>query len=110
MTLLGGFSPDFATRNASQFRSVIDGKGAGPAVQLHLQSGGKTVLDGFRITGGTGLGTDADTGNGRGGGVYVEILGNGEVLISHNEIYGNQTIQVRGREPRRRHPHRGPGL
>ena len=30
-------------------------------------------------------------GNGRGGGVFVEILGNGEVLISHNEIYGNQT-------------------
>ncbi|MEO8696463.1 MAG: right-handed parallel beta-helix repeat-containing protein [Acidimicrobiales bacterium] len=91
ITLLGGFSPDFTTRNASQFRSVIDGKGAGPAVQLHLQSAGKTVLDGFRVTGGKGLGTNSENGNGRGGGVFVEILGNGEVLISHNEIYGNQT-------------------
>ncbi|MGE3907791.1 MAG: hypothetical protein AB7K36_00460 [Chloroflexota bacterium] len=89
--LLGGFSPDFATRDASQFRSVIDGKGAGPAVQFHLQSDDKTVLDGFRITGGKGLGTDPDTGNGCGGGIFAEIIGNGEILISHNEIFGNQT-------------------
>src|SRR5204863_519889 len=27
LTLLGGFSPDFATRDASKFRSVIDGGG-----------------------------------------------------------------------------------
>ena len=92
LTLLGGFSPDFPSRDASQFRSVIDGSGkAAPAVQLHLQSDGKTVLDGFRITGGRGLGNTYEDGNGRGGGVFVEILGNGEVLISHNEIYGNQT-------------------
>lgn len=94
ITLLGGFSPDFTSRNASQFRSVIDGKGGAPAVQFHLQSNGKTVLDGFRITGGKGLGNNSENGNGRGGGIFVEILGNGEVLLSHNEIYGNQTSKL----------------
>lgn len=90
-TLLGGFSADFATRNASQFRSVIDGRGAGPAVQLHLQSDGQTVVDGFRITGGRGLGADWEDGNGRGGGVYGALIGNGELLISHNEVFRNQS-------------------
>ncbi|MFN8633050.1 MAG: hypothetical protein U0893_04285 [Chloroflexota bacterium] len=94
VVLLGGFSPDFASRDASQFRSVIDGKGAGPGVQLHLQSGGKNVLDGFRITNGRGLGSDSEDGNGRGGGVFAALIGNGELLISHNEIYGNRTAKL----------------
>ena len=58
VTLLGGFSPDFATPGRLQvpFGDRRQGQ-RGPAVQLHLESGGKTVLDGFRITGGRGLGT-----------------------------------------------------
>jgi hypothetical protein len=93
MTLLGGFSPDFQTRDAARFRTLIDGRGApAPAVQLHLQSNGTTVLDGFRITGGRGLGSTYEDGNGRGGGVFVELLGDGEVQITHNEIYGNRTF------------------
>ena len=91
VTLLGGFSEDFGSRDASKFRSVIDGRDKGPAVQLHLQSNGKTVLDGFRITGGRGLGKTYEDGSGNGGGVFVELLGNGDVLISHNEIYRNET-------------------
>ena len=91
VTLLGGFSDDFSSRDASKFRSVIDGKGTAPAVQLHLESKGKTVLDGFRITGGRGLGNNSENGNGRGGGLFVEIIGGGEVLLSHNEVYGNKT-------------------
>ncbi len=90
-SLLGGFSPDFSSRDASKFRSVIDGGGTLPGLQLHLQSGGKTVLDGFRITNGRGLGKTYEDGYGRGGGIFVELIGNGEVLISHNEVYGNDT-------------------
>jgi hypothetical protein len=91
LAILGGFSPDFATRDAGQFRSVIDGGAKGPGVQIHLQSTGKTVLDGFRIMNGRGLGTVAEDGNGRGGGVFAEIIGNGEIAITHNEVFGNQT-------------------
>ncbi|MGE0687252.1 MAG: hypothetical protein AB7P33_10930, partial [Dehalococcoidia bacterium] len=74
-----------------KFRSVIDGKGKGPAVALHILSDKDTILDGFRITGGSGLGKTYEDGNGAGGGVFVEFMGDGEVLISHNEIYGNKT-------------------
>ncbi|MFN0093842.1 MAG: hypothetical protein ACKVVT_03570 [Dehalococcoidia bacterium] len=90
-SLLGGFSDDFRQRDASKFRSVIDGQGKGPAVRLHLHSDNSTTLDGFRITRGVGLGKTSEDGNGAGGGVFVEFTGNGEVLISHNEIYGNAT-------------------
>ena len=58
LTLLGGFSPDFATRDAAANPTVIDGGGDDPAVQLHVVSDGPTVLDGFVLTGGVGLGTD----------------------------------------------------
>ncbi|MGD9932309.1 MAG: hypothetical protein AB7T37_01210 [Dehalococcoidia bacterium] len=91
ITLLGGFSEDFSSRDASKFRSIIDGKDKGPGVQLHLQSDGRSIVDGFRITGGRGLGKTYEDGDGTGGGVFIELIGNGEVLISHNEIYGNKT-------------------
>jgi hypothetical protein len=92
LELLGGFAPDFATRDASANRSVIDGSGdIAPAVQLHVLSDGVTVLDGFVVTNGTGLGTDWEDGEGNGGGVNAFQQGNGELVISHNEIYGNTT-------------------
>ncbi len=90
VNLLGGFSDDFSSRDASKFRSVIDGKGSNPGLQLHLQSKGKSVIDGFRITNGRGLGNNSENGNGRGGGIYLEMIGGGEVLISHNEVFGNK--------------------
>lgn len=90
-SLLGGFSSDFSARNAGKYRSVIDGGGKGPAVQLHLQSAGTTVVDGFRITNGRGLGATYDDGNGGGGGVFADLIGNGTLVLSHNEVFGNQT-------------------
>ena len=91
LTLLGGFSPDFSVRDAGLNVSVIDGGGVGPGVQLHVVSDLTTTLDGFEITGGLGLGSDWSDGNGSGAGVFVEQYGNGETLISHNHIHGNQT-------------------
>ena len=91
LILRGGFNADFSVRDAGTYRSVIDGGDAAPAVQLHIDSGGLTVLDGFEITNGRGLGVDWQDGNGAGGGVFVQRLGNGETRISHNEIHGNRT-------------------
>ncbi|KAB2901479.1 MAG: DUF1565 domain-containing protein, partial [Dokdonella sp.] len=91
LTLLGGFAADFATRDADVHASIIDGGLLGPTVQLHLNTSQTTTLDGFRITGGRGLGTDWQTGYGHGGGVYVEQQGSGTTVISHNRIYGNRT-------------------
>lgn len=91
MTLLGGFSDDFATRDAAANPTVIDGGGDNPAVQLHVLSDGPTVLDGFTLTGGVGLGTDFEDGGGSGGGLYAQQQGDGELVISHNEVYGNRT-------------------
>ena len=107
LTLLGGFSPDFASRDASQFRSVIDGKGTRRRPCSSTSSrAARPSSTGSGSPAGAASAPTSEDGNGRGGGVFVEILGNGEVLISHNEIYGNQTSELRGREPRRRHPHR----
>jgi hypothetical protein len=91
LTLLGGFSADFATRNAAVNKTVINGGGHDPAVQLHVVSDGPTVLDGFALTGGVGLGTDYSNGGGNGGGVHAQQQGGGELVISHNEVYGNRT-------------------
>lgn len=91
VTLLGGFSADFSQRDAAVNKTVIDGGGTNPAVQLHVMSSDKTVLDGFALTGGVGLGTDYSDGGGAGGGVYAQQQGNGELVISHNEVYGNHT-------------------
>lgn len=91
LTLLGGFSADFAARDATANTTVIDGGGDDPAVQIHVISDGPTVVDGFTLTGGVGLGTDYDDGGGSGGGVHAQQQGDGELVISHNEVYGNRT-------------------
>lgn len=91
LTLLGGFSADFTTRDAATNPTVIDGGGNDPAVQLHVVSAGTTVLDGFVLTGGVGLGSEWADGGGRGGGVHAQQQGDGGLVISHNEVFGNRT-------------------
>jgi hypothetical protein len=91
LRLLGGFSADFSQRDANAQRSIIDGGLLNPAVQLHLQTAQRCVLDGFEITGGLGLGSSWQDGYGHGGGVYAVLEGNGEIVISHNRIHGNRT-------------------
>ncbi len=91
LTLLGGFAADFQSRDAGQFVVTIDAGGTAPGVQLHVDSAQPTVLDGFRITNGHGLGADWSNGGGGGAGVYAAQEGNGEIVISHNEIFGNAT-------------------
>jgi len=94
LTLLGGFAADFASRDAAAYPTVIDGGGVDPAVQLHVVSAGTTVLDGFVLTGGVGLGTDWEDGEGGGGGVHAQQHGGGELVISHNEVFGNRTREL----------------
>lgn len=91
LTLLGGFSGDFSQRDAGQHHSIVDAGQNAPGVQLHVDSGGVTTLDGFTITNGLGLGTDWEDGYGHGGGVYAQRLGNGETVISHNLVHGNRS-------------------
>ncbi|HVF35319.1 MAG TPA: DUF1565 domain-containing protein [Candidatus Saccharimonadia bacterium] len=91
LTLLGGFAVGFATRNAAANRSIVDGGQVDPAVQLHVDSNQTTTLDGFEITGGLGLGTTFEDGNGYGGGVYAVQYGDGTMVISHNDVHDNRT-------------------
>lgn len=91
LQLLGGFSADFSQRQADTQRSVLDGQARNPTVQLHLQGSGSCVLDGFEITGGLGLGSTWQDGNGNGGGVYASLSAGVSLLISHNRIHGNRT-------------------
>ncbi len=91
LSLLGGFSADFAARDASVHRSVLDGQGLNPVVQLHLGGSGETVLDGFEITGGVGLGTSWQNGYGHGGGVYATLGSGVTLVISHNRIRANRS-------------------
>ncbi|MBX3724508.1 MAG: hypothetical protein KF823_01145 [Xanthomonadales bacterium] len=91
LTLLGGFATDFTARDAAQHVATIDGGQLAPAVQLHVASAQTTTLDGFRITGGRGLGTSWQDGGGHGGGVYVRQGGNGTTVVSNNLIEGNRS-------------------
>lgn len=91
LRLLGGFAADFSARDAGNHPAVVDGGGLAPAVQMHLSGSGESVLDGFRITGGVGLGSSWQDGYGHGGGVYVVLEGPGRVTVSHNAIHGNRT-------------------
>lgn len=91
LSLLGGFNAEFSARQASLHRSVLDGQGQNPAIQLHLGGSGTTVLDGFVITGGVGLGTTWQNGYGHGGGVYATLTGSPTLVISHNRIHANRT-------------------
>jgi hypothetical protein len=100
LTFLGGFNADFSERNANEHKSVIDGNNLNPAVQLHVSSDATTILDGFQITGGRGLGSTWEDGYGHGAGVFAQIYGNGEIVISHNEIYGNRSANFASTESR----------
>jgi len=100
LTLLGGFNAQFSDRNANEHKSIIDGNNISPAVQLHVSSADTTIFDGFRITGGRGLGSDWQDGYGNGAGIYAQLYGNGEIVISHNEIYGNRTANFASTESR----------
>lgn len=92
LTLLGGFNASFAQRNASLHLSIIDGGLLNPAVQLHLDSAQTTTLDGFEVTRGVGLGTSFKDGYGYGGGVYAVLDGNGTLVISHNHVHTNRSV------------------
>lgn len=93
LKLLGGFDPaDFGVRDAAVHHTVIDGGFQDPGVRLHVASDGTTVLDGFHITRGRGLGSSWEDGYGAGGGVYVHYMGHGEVVVSHNVVYDNETF------------------
>lgn len=98
LTLLGGFNPnDPSERDTQQFPSIIDGSGAAlPAVQLHvqLQAAQTLTLDGFVLINGTGLGSTWENGFGHGGGIHANLLGDGEIVISHNEIRANRTANI----------------
>lgn len=93
LTLLGGFSAGFDARDAAQHATTIDGGDLAPAVQLHLASDLVTTIDGFRLTGGRGLGSTWQDGYGHGGGIHADQGGNGTLVISHNEVFGNRSNQ-----------------
>jgi hypothetical protein len=87
--LYGGFpgGGDFASRDRLAHVTTLDGSGGAGAVVTSLA--GKTVVDGFRITGGTGR---CDEFRCEGGGLYVDAE---EVTIARCEISGN-AVQAEG--------------
>lgn len=94
LTLLGGFDPfDFGVRDAGRHHTTIDGGFLNPALRAHIWSDGTTVIDGFRMTRGRGLGRDWEDGYGAGGGIYVNYMGHGEVVVSHNVVYDNESAE-----------------
>lgn len=87
--LYGGFpgGGDFAGRDRLAHVTTLDGSGGAGAVVTILAGG--TVIDGFRVTGGTGR---CDQFRCEGGGLYVDAE---EVTIARCEITGN-TVQFEG--------------
>ena len=82
ISLLGGFSADFASRDAGAHPVLVTGDGKAPAFVLCVM-GGRTVVDGFRIsTGGRARGFVGSAGGYSGEG--------GSLVVSHNVVFGNR--------------------
>jgi len=82
VTLLGGWSSDFSTRNSGAYLTVLDGQGARRVV--YISGAISPTLDGLTITGGNA--DNAATGKGYGGGVYSD---GASPVIANNVIAGN---------------------
>lgn len=85
LTLLGGYGPAFDSRDPEQFSCLIQGDGQDATVTL-LEAG-DTVIDGFRITGGTRSLVDLPFFK-NGGGVYCS---GGAPIVRNNLIEGNNS-------------------
>lgn len=83
LTLLGGFSSDFTTRNPADNETVIDAGGRDSV--MRFSDAGDTTIDGFTITGGKAH--RDEWGVGHGSGIWVSH--SGSVTISRNLIEGN---------------------
>ena len=79
---LGGFSADFSSRDARANPVLVTGDGKAPAFVLCVM-GGRTVVDGFRIsTGGRARGFVGSAGGYSGEG--------GSLVVSHNVVFDNR--------------------
>jgi hypothetical protein len=83
VTLLGGFTEDFTSRDPAAEPTVVDAEGAGTVVVLREAS--DSMLDGFTITGGKAPLGEYD--EAVGSGILVDV--SGDVTISHNLVAGN---------------------
>jgi hypothetical protein len=84
VTLLGGWAPGFAVRDAARYPTTLDAEGTGRV--MTIGSGLSPTIDGFVITGGDASGET--TGAGRGGGIYSEWS---SPIIRNNVIVGNSS-------------------
>jgi hypothetical protein len=85
VTLEGGWSPGFTTRNWDVYITTIDAQRAGPVIWVNCPV--SPTIEGFMITGGDAT----STGLGWGGGinVYPPFPGGGVTSIRHNVITNN---------------------
>lgn len=80
-SLLGGFAPDFSTRDPISYPTTLDAEAA-PDDFVVFITGTNAILDGFTITGSSGENTLYGAG--------IRISG-GSPVVSHNRITGNKT-------------------
>ncbi len=86
VSLLGGFGPDFAARDAATYPTTVTGDGTAPAFVVCTMAGA-SVLDGFVVaTGNTDRGIIASA-----GGFADE---GGTLVVSHNVVRDNQAPGV----------------
>jgi uncharacterized repeat protein (TIGR01451 family) len=79
LTILGGYSKNWGTRDPATYETTINGGGSGRVVSLSSSGGHTGTLDGFTITGGKA--------SDYGGGILVKGYG---ATISHNHIVDNR--------------------
>ena len=79
---LGGFSGDFAIRDAGKYKARVSGSGGSPAFVVCVM-GGRTVVDGFHVS----TGRRARGFVGSAGGYSNE---GGTLVVSHNVVSGNR--------------------
>lgn len=91
MTLLGGYSANFSTRDPDAYPTTLDAEGAGRV--LYITGEITSTLDGLRITGGDagGLGGYYAGTYDAGGGMYIITA---TVTISNCSIYSNTASTV----------------
>ena len=83
--LLGGYSPDFSTRDIVQYETVLDGNNGGVVIHFRMSETNLTKLDGFTIRNGSAY---------DGGG--IDVTNKASPIISNNIITGNRAGNAGG--------------
>jgi subtilisin family serine protease len=91
ISYLGGWDDTYTTRDPENDPTVVNGSTATPAMVVNPGAGAAVVVDGFRLTGGTGMHFSSIPYTGKYGGGLVVL---GDATLRNLDVTGNTTGNI----------------